>query len=73
MMTLENSAVFLWDSITTTLGVLRCFTFVRFTLVSSLENVDYECYGDADILGRPITIPRLAAIIGGRKQKKINN
>lgn len=64
MMTLKNSAVFLWDSITTTLGVLWCFIFVRFTLVSLLENVDYESYGGADILGQLITTQRLATIIG---------
>lgn len=28
-----------------------------------MENVDYESSGDVDILGQPITIPNLAAII----------
>lgn len=63
MMSLKNSAVFLWNT------VLWCFTFLRFTLVSLLENVDYKSYGDVDILGQPITIQKLTVIIGGLKKK----
>lgn len=43
---------------------LWCFTFVRFTLVSLLQNIDYESYGGADILVQPRTTQRLAAVIG---------